>query len=452
MNKTTLSLLKCPFCGGVLKPSHNSNYEQDFSVLTCFCGQFPVISGIPILKKGKIGAAGQPVDHVVNLIKKAHYKDALLAMILPAPAAPKLAPRWVNALPQITGLNRIKNFMHHKKSIVWKKQMADFLTKPKDQLLACDLFDAHFRQSCLDMNDAYDYFTFRFGQPRHIVALSFATLVNQPQKPVLELACGFGHITRSLVGGAGMQPVIGVDRNFFTLYVAKNWVAPEAKFVCCEADISLPFPDNTFSSIFCVDGLHYFLNKVGTTDKMSRLIDENGAIILAATRNANFKHPHAGTPLSPAGYQNLVKNLPHRLIADNTVLDRYLKKAGPPLSQSSPMEQLEKAPLISIIVSNQEKHFINHGPFNKWPHSHGTLKLNPLYKISSHENSREITLQRKFPSTFYENENIESKKYLPESITIESSLMDKLNINPRLPEVERLIDQFVVMGMPEKYI
>src|SRR3712207_7263067 len=39
------------------------------------------------------------------------------------------------------------------------------------------------------------------------------------------------------------QLVIGVDENFFGLYVAKHWIAPEAEYISCVADSSLPFPD-----------------------------------------------------------------------------------------------------------------------------------------------------------------------------------------------------------------
>ena len=87
-------------------------------------------------------------------------------------------------------------------------------------MTACDLFDLYFRKSGLKMMHAYDYFVFRFGQPRHLVSLSLASLIRQPNKPILDLACGFGHLTRSLVQQAEGQQVIGVDRNFFGLYVA----------------------------------------------------------------------------------------------------------------------------------------------------------------------------------------------------------------------------------------
>jgi ubiquinone/menaquinone biosynthesis C-methylase UbiE len=99
--------------------------------------------------------------------------------------------------------------------------------------------------------DPYSYYAFCFGQPRHLTALSLASLIDTPDKPVLDLACGYGHITRHLLPRAQDQPVIGVDHNFFSLYVAKGWMAPKAAYVCAGAEGPLPFPDDTFSTAFC---------------------------------------------------------------------------------------------------------------------------------------------------------------------------------------------------------
>ena len=121
----------------------------------------------------------------------------------------------------------------------WKKHGVAYLTQLGDQITGRELFDFYFCRSTGDARDPYGYFAFRFGQPRHLVALSLACLIRRPGKPVLDLACGFGHITRHLVNRAEGQPVIGLDRNFFMLYVAKNWLAPEAEYVCAQADSGL---------------------------------------------------------------------------------------------------------------------------------------------------------------------------------------------------------------------
>ena len=151
--------------------------------------------------------------------------------------------------------------------------------------------------------DGYAYFAFRFGQPHHLVALSLATLIRHPQRLVLDLACGCGHLTRSLVSQAQGHQVIGVDHNFFRLYVARHWIAPQAEYVCCEADAALPFPDGTFSAAFCSDAFHYFVNKTIVIQELKRLTQDDGFIVLVTMRNSNVQHQHACRRCRPRAWQ-----------------------------------------------------------------------------------------------------------------------------------------------------
>jgi SAM-dependent methyltransferase len=99
----------------------------------------------------------------------------------------------------------------------------------------------------------------RFAQPRYLAALSFASLIQPPNKPILDLACVYGHITRSLVRRTQGQLVFGLANAFLGLCIAKHWRTPEGEFVCCTAEGSLPFPDSAFSVTFCSDAIHYFV-------------------------------------------------------------------------------------------------------------------------------------------------------------------------------------------------
>src|SRR5262249_37976394 len=209
-------------------------------------------------------------------------------------------------------------------SRTWREQITALLREHGNQLTACDLFDLHFRKS-RQWTDAYAYFAFRFGQPRHLVALSLMTLIRHPQRLVLDLACGCGHLTRSLVSQAQGQQVIGVDRNFFMLHVARNWIAPQAAYVCCEADAALPFPDGAFSTVFCSDAFHYFVNKAISIRELKRLTQDDGSIVLVTIRNSNVQHQHVCLPLPPEGLAALFGDMAHCLLSDSDILTCYLQ-------------------------------------------------------------------------------------------------------------------------------
>jgi SAM-dependent methyltransferase/uncharacterized protein YbaR (Trm112 family) len=440
--------LRCPFCGGDFSVSLTKQGEGTpvYGVLTCYCGQYPVVDGIPILKKGTIGTVGQTADQVIALIQAGQYREALLAMIVP----PAPDPTWLRFLPSVSGIWRLKHLAQQRAARAWREQLAALLQDQGDQLTACDLFDLYFRQSRKWM-DTYDYFAFRFGQPRHLVALSLATLIRHPRRPVLDLACGCGHLTRSLVSRVQGQQVIGVDRNFFMLHVAHNWIAPQAEYVCCEADTALPFPEGAFSAVFCSDAFHYFVNKAISIRELKRLTQDDGFIVLVTIRNSNVQHQHACLPLPPEGCQALFAGMSHCLIADSDILAHYLQKQGPPLARPPALGRLAHAPLLSIVAAHRPEVLQDYGPFDDWPHAKGRLTLNPLFVEETRNSLGNVQLRRTFPTDFYEEENAECKQYLPEVVSVNPQLLVDLTHAKRTQEMEHLIEQCVVLGLPERY-
>jgi SAM-dependent methyltransferase len=395
------------------------------------------VAGIPVLKKGVIGTTGQLDWEVTNLIGAGRHREALLAVLLPPPPdSAALAPDAVRALRR------------------WREQAEALLTGPGNQMTVCDLFDFYFHHSGVKVWDHYNYFVFRFGQPRHLTALSLASLIERPKKPILDLACGFGHVTRHLLLRAKEQPVIGLDRNFLMMYVAKNWLAPAAKYVCAEADIGLPFSDGSFSAAVCSDAFHWFAGKANSMRELIRVTRGDGTIILATLRNVFVQgHEYPGT-LLPEGYEALVVDMLHRLVANSDILSQYLEKQGPSLARPAEVGHLAGDPWLSVVASHRQELFRDYGPFEDWPHAHGCLRLNPLYREERHDEPENVHLRRVFPSAHYEQENAEYryKRYLPETVSVKPTVLVDLAQGKRTPEVEGLIEQCVVVGMPERYI
>jgi ubiquinone/menaquinone biosynthesis C-methylase UbiE len=438
----SLHWLCCPFCGGSFNASGGGRYAgaSEYDVLTCYCSHYPVVAGIPILKRDTTGTLAQ----VIALIEAGRHHEALLALL--SPTSPALAPTWLRSLPSTRWNRWLKHLMHRRALHSWQEQAAVLLTDQDSRRAACDLFDF-----CFSNRNTYNYFAFRFGQPRHLVALSFISIIPQTKKPILDLACGTGHMTYHLVQRAQGQPVIGVDDLFLGLYVAKHWFAPEAKYICCAADTALPFPDGAFSVAFCSDAFHYFVSKTTSMRELERLTQDDGLILLVSICNMLVQNRHGGLQLPPEGYQALVADMPYRCVAHSAVLDRYLQKRGPALARSAGLGALAHEPLLSIVASHEQKVFRDHGPFIDWPHAEGHLSLNPLYKVERRDEFGTVRLHRTFPSALYEEENAECKKYLPEIVEIQSEILTDLAQGKRTAGVEKLIEQYVVLGMPERY-
>lgn len=87
-------------------------------------------------------------------------------------------------------------------------------------------------------------------------------MVPKNQKPILDLACGAGHILHFLTESRPVQQCIGLDRGFVSLYIAKKFIAPKGEFIYADTDMPLPFENNTFSGILCVDSFQYFVHRL----------------------------------------------------------------------------------------------------------------------------------------------------------------------------------------------
>jgi ubiquinone/menaquinone biosynthesis C-methylase UbiE len=453
MKDSFIQWLRCPLCLCGLKPEAMSSAEsvKDYNVLVCRCSQYPIVAGIPILRKGVIGTARLTADEVITLIQAGKYRESLVRLTMP-PAPPPLAftPKWVKRLPSAKGINRFKALTHAWVLRRMCRRLGELITSPGREVTAVDLLDYYFRRAD-SRNTIYEYFAFRFGQPRHLVALSLMSILQPPQQPVLDLCCGFGHMTHSLVQQYGAQSVIGVDRNYFGLCVAKNFIAPDAEYVCADVTQPLPFSDDVFAVVSCVDGLHCVANKSAVMQEIKRIANDDGLLLFVATWNALFPYIYAFDALSPEGYRALVADMPHRLVADRTVLSRYFQRQGPPLAESANLESLASAPRLSIAASYSEDVLRDHGAFADWPHAKGALQINPLFVQERGDSPDARRLRRVFPSAFYERDNPEYAQYLPKEVLIDKKTLRDLHEGKRTPAIEQLIDQCVVIGLPARY-
>ncbi len=331
---------------------------------------------------------------------------------------------------------------------VWRQQLARMLAQ-RDAVTALEMLDLYHRRGpTTPLAEAYNYCALRFSHPRHLVGLALFGLI-RPVEPIVELACGYGHMTASLVRVAPGKPVIGIDQNFFFLFVAKHWIAPEASFICYGMEAALPFAGAAFSAAVCVDGIHFIKNKTTTVREIKRQLAADGVMILASSRNAAIAYPYAGHPLTADGYRRLVADTPHRLVRDGDVLDDYLTGRRPSLVRSASSAELAAAPLISIIASHRADVFNDSGMLETWPHGEGWLGVNPLY-VAERRGREGAILRRVFPSAFYLDDNPEMAAYLPEEVAVSGEVLTALDEGRRTPEVARLIEQYVVLGLPER--
>lgn len=420
--------------------------RRDYGVLACHCGQYPVVGGIPVIRKGVVGSLGESVDKVVELVRAGDFRDALLTLSRP-PIDSLIRTRSAATRRRPPGSRLLHRLNLRNKARKWDETADHLLRLDPREISAAQLIELYVSKQ---RKDTLDYFVYRFGQPRHLISLSLATIIPGSDRPVLDLGCGFGHLTRGIQQITD-RPVVGVDNCFYSMYAASLKIAPDAFYVCCDANIALPFADDAFSATTCTNSFHFIANKLNCIRDLERVTHDDGPIILTSLRHSRVKAATRNIALPIKGYRDLMGNLPHRILSDAHILERYLAKRGPDLSQQIPKNLLSNEPFVSVVASRNTDIFRSYGALEEHCHARPNLRLNPLYKLEVLEDNR-IRLVRTFPSKFFLDENRECESYLPEELVFETGVLDALKEGIRNREIDQLIDQVVVLDMPENYL
>ncbi|MCI0615366.1 class I SAM-dependent methyltransferase [bacterium] len=425
---------------------------SSYGILSCGCYKYPVIDGVPVIRKEPINVlahvssaiqvAGPTPDFLASLILQQKGQEALLRMIT--------FPWCSSIFKKFRLLRRIihRNPFRAIGLALRKSSLRSWIRNPPGSLTAEDWFALFYKRTVI-RGDLFSYFFYRFVQPRHLAALSLMTTFPKCSKPLLDLACGFGHLSHYLTECEKSHQVVGFDRNFFQLWVGKHWIAPKAHFLCGDADLAMPFKDGSFDGVFCSDAFHYFQNKTECVNEMHRCAPD-GTIILTRVGN-QLVQPNEGKELSPDGYLDLFSKSECRALGETELMNAYLKGMAPNLSIQKEPESLNNEKWLSIIESSDRSMFKDHGKFESWPHGVGHLGVNPIYLQSVSGNNGQVHLDFHFPSSWFEFENQSMQAYHPSSIFIEKDVYQEIRSNQRTEGVEDLISKFVIIGMPKNY-
>ncbi len=460
MRPDLLSQLRCPNCGGTLTVSVGSasqGSEIEYGVLTCACNDYPIIGGIPVfVAEGRVNVMRQTTDAVwrygpdvkdlIRLVQAGRHEEALLSLLV----FPTRALRRLLAFRY--GPGKAQAGVRALATRLWSRQQRksrELLVDTGHGTTAGDLISFFYRHAL--RSELYNHFFYKFSQPRHLAGLSLASLLPVSEKPILDLACGFGHFMHYWITTHPGQRVVGVDRNFFQLYVARNWVAPGGDFICSEADLRLPFASRAVCGVFCADAFHCFLRRWQCAEEMKRVIESEGLIILARFGNSQAE-PREGYELPVASYAKLFDGLQTRFMSEDDLLQPYLARLGPQLEETSTLSTLTPRKWLYAVASESREWLRNHPQFETWPHGVGRLRLNPLYREVDQAPDGKVTMEFAFPSSWYEFENSGCVQYMPKTAIISTRARDALSAGTWSDEVEALVRQCVVIGTPERYL
>jgi SAM-dependent methyltransferase/uncharacterized protein YbaR (Trm112 family) len=481
-----VGLLSCPYCTAMLRIGavvQETPAGVEYGLMVCdSCGfKYPIVAGILVVggpndrldareeASADLVIRGPRVGELVAMLEGKDAAGALNLLLNPSAlrgdlfpnldafdraARPSLSRTVATSLDRklgrrYRGLRRLARRAVARVALPKARaRLGAHLAQRGGDLAAVDVLDLYYRR--YSGAEVSNYFLYRFGQPRHLTALGLGAVLDANDGPLLDLACGVGHLTHFFTASRPGRRVFGLDRDFFRLFVAKRYVAPAAEFICMPADGAVPFHDGAMSAIFTSDAFHVFLHRALLLREMRRVLSERGLIALACFGNAEVQ-PREGYELNVAGYRRLFADLDHVLMGEDAMVTSYLEKRTPDLTRADSDEVLARQKWLSVIAAQSRKAFAASRAFAKFPHAEGRLHLNPIYAVDARSPSGDLDLRLEFPSEWYRFENGSYLRYAPEKVRVGGDVIRALESRQPHPALDDLVRRFVVIGMPERY-
>jgi SAM-dependent methyltransferase len=182
-----------------------------------------------------------------------------------------------------------------------------------------------------------------------LAALALAANLTRSTKPVLDVACGVGHLDHYLTRRRQQVPLVGVDMNFFQVWIAQHWIAPTAQYVCCNVAEGLPFCSDCFSAVVVSDAYHYLPRR----DQFNREIDRvapNQMIVLTRVGNAAVM-PNEGSELSLLEYLKELGGRSVQVFSEESLVQDYLARRNPLSRKAEEPARLEHCKWLSFVCN-----------------------------------------------------------------------------------------------------
>ncbi len=145
----------------------------------------------------------------------------------------------------------------------------------------------------------YDRFAHRYDGVKHYhreyeelyLAKPIMDAITPQSNPlVLDVATGTGRVPLALARHEGFNgQIIGVDLSRKMLHHATENIFPYecATFIWCPAE-TLPFPDNTFDVVTCLEALEFMTNPVAVVQEMVRVLRPGGVLLTSQRVNTKL--------------------------------------------------------------------------------------------------------------------------------------------------------------------
>ena len=444
--------LHCPCCGSLLHLEGSTtgvSQSHGYGVLRCGCYRYPVVEGIPILWQ-KSGPA-DICDAVVAHIDVGNYPAALRGALDRATDIGAVRDRWFSGRLIRVLADRLTGFAGSGRKSPPDGNLFAYLHATKTPTYA-------------------DYLYQRFANVSLLAAIPLIGVlaqllqedaahsgIGQGANPlILDLGCGIGHssfLIHALLPGAR---IVATDYDFGNLLIARRYFAPNADYICIDAEVPLPFASDAFDAVFCMDAFHYLRSKKALVGELARVLSDKAIWLLPHLHNAAGRNISAGIPLDAAGYQQCFNGLPHRLLSETSVLKAFFDSGGIDLGLASGLDASPETDVFSMIGSNQAEVWRGYPSLDvALAAKVGSLMdINPIYAMV--QRGDRLKLHLTWPNRQLEAECRAVENYLPRDKEASAKAIRTIRTGAcdtpeKLGELAGLLRAFVLVPLPTGY-
>ncbi|HEY8339362.1 MAG TPA: methyltransferase domain-containing protein [Egibacteraceae bacterium] len=439
MRPALLDLLACPLSAQPLQLEVLAGDDADvtYGLLSSDAATYPIVAGIPVLRGGD--------EDAVALLRAGRHEDALVAAAFAA-VPPSGSERVAATLADLRPTRAAGRGL--------RERLAARATARRREALLGDGLDPRrglryvYLESPARSPEALNYFSYRFGLPRHFVGLAFAEAAPDGDGPVLDLGCGAGHLTWGLRQRFPDRQIVACDLDLLLLLNAAS-VVPGLDAVCADAT-ALPFGDVVFDYVFSSDVFSFITRKASAAREAERVLVDGGELHVTSVINARQTHTFAGEPLSPEGWRRLFAGVGAHVLPDALVLDRYLRGEGLPTPAEVSADDLDTARVLSLRGRRGGAVPEGSAPLHEPPHGRGELGVHPLFVLAPPADGR-LRYARRFPSAGFAADNADLLRYLPEEFTVSRDDVAAARDGEVTPPLRDLLACGAVLGYPPAY-
>lgn len=337
MNENFLEDVFCPFCGYPLaigETFKKEKHELVEAITTCACGEYPITSGILILKKHIT------TNKAISLLREKRFSDATSCLVEVKPFSN--TARLISLVEETP----FRNLTLIVKKIYSKPLFQDLSFFETLDKLKWGIYSKYLKERTSDVD---------FFENRVLIHLFMKSFKTTADLRFLDLCGGVGH--NGYVLSKYSENVTCLDKFFINLFVAKKFFVPKGNFINLDANLGLPFEDNYFSGIVCSDAFYYITSKRALSTEMKNKIATDGFLMTTTLPNLlrTGRGYYSGAML-PQDYLGYFTDLNAKIFPHGKLFREFM--AGEKLNlEDSKISEVNKAMKLYVLATQKENFF-----------------------------------------------------------------------------------------------